>query len=247
MAWKMALCSLSTGRIRPPGPGRQIHDERPGDDERFLVGQGDRLAGFQRRPGAAQPGRPDDGRDDHIDVRGLNAAGHSSGSVSSSMPSAIPCHRRSSPGQGHPLGRNRRACSNKSSRRDRAARPTTSNRPGRAATTSSAFVPIDPVDPRTTSRRGEASESERAPGLTSGLVRAEKPSRHSRGRDAKVARYRRKRKPGDGVARFPSGQARRLALEEQRFRQYVNTHNDDPSDHDHDERAAAAPTLVIRR
>src|SRR5205807_5792301 len=34
--------------------------------ERFLVGEGDRLALFESRPGAGQPGRADDGADDNV-------------------------------------------------------------------------------------------------------------------------------------------------------------------------------------
>ena len=60
-AWKMALCSLSTGRMRAAASRGQVHDQRPGHDERFLVGHGDRLAGLERRPGAGQPRRADDG------------------------------------------------------------------------------------------------------------------------------------------------------------------------------------------
>ena len=37
-----------------------------GHDQRFLVGDGDGLAGFQGGPGAGQPGGADDGGNDHV-------------------------------------------------------------------------------------------------------------------------------------------------------------------------------------
>ena len=53
-AWKIAECSLSTGKIvRPACPG-QVHHQRAGHHQRLLVGQRDDLARLQRRPGPAQ-------------------------------------------------------------------------------------------------------------------------------------------------------------------------------------------------
>ena len=58
IAWKMALCSLSTGRSVAPRSARQLHDQRPGDDERFLVRQGDRLAGLKAAQVPSRPAAP---------------------------------------------------------------------------------------------------------------------------------------------------------------------------------------------
>ena len=62
-------CSLSTGSSCAPRSRGQLHDQRAGDDERFLVGEGDGLAGFEGRPGAVRARRADDRRHDDIDVR----------------------------------------------------------------------------------------------------------------------------------------------------------------------------------
>ena len=49
---------------RPRGP----HDEAPGRDEAFLVGEGDALAGLEGGERGAYGGRADDGDDDRVDV-----------------------------------------------------------------------------------------------------------------------------------------------------------------------------------
>ena len=49
--WKMALCSLSTGRITAPRRSRLLHHQLPGHHQGFLVGQGHRLPGTDRRQG----------------------------------------------------------------------------------------------------------------------------------------------------------------------------------------------------
>ena len=60
------------GQDRGPAPCRQRHHERPGHHERFLVGQGHRLAGLNRRPGAPQAGGTHDRRDHPVDGRIAN-------------------------------------------------------------------------------------------------------------------------------------------------------------------------------
>ena len=56
----MALCSLSTGRMStPPAPGGLGH-EGPGHDQHFLVGEGDGLAGLDRREHGSSPAVPDE-------------------------------------------------------------------------------------------------------------------------------------------------------------------------------------------
>jgi hypothetical protein len=64
------------------GLGGPPHHQRAGHHERLLVGQGDGLARFYRRPGASQPGRPRDRRYDPVNggigqklVEGLGARG----------------------------------------------------------------------------------------------------------------------------------------------------------------------------
>ena len=53
----------------------QLHDERPGDDERLFVGQGDDLAGFESRPGPSQSDRPDDRAQDAVGLGVLRPSG----------------------------------------------------------------------------------------------------------------------------------------------------------------------------
>ena len=67
-AWKMALCSLSTGRMRGAVSAASSMTSGPAIDQRFLVGQGDGLAGFQGRPGAPQPRTAHDRRHHHVDL-----------------------------------------------------------------------------------------------------------------------------------------------------------------------------------
>ena len=66
------------------GPAGQPHDQRAGHHERFLVGQGDRLARLDRRPSTPQAGGTDDRRDHPIDggvgdefVEGIGSDGQS--------------------------------------------------------------------------------------------------------------------------------------------------------------------------
>ena len=66
IAWKMAECSESTGSSEMPRRVRFGNEQRSGDDESFLVGQGERFAGPDGGQGGGQTGRTDDGG--HHDV-----------------------------------------------------------------------------------------------------------------------------------------------------------------------------------
>ena len=91
-AWKMALCSLSSGkRLTPAAPRRRPH-QLAGDHQHFLVRQRDVLARLDRRQRRHQPERTDQ-RGDH--ELGLRSGRH---------PRDAPRHRRRSRprNSGHP-------------------------------------------------------------------------------------------------------------------------------------------------
>ena len=67
-AWWSATCSLSIGTISAPVRVREVGQETAGDDQRLLVGQGDRLARGERRRDRRQARGPDDRRHDLVDV-----------------------------------------------------------------------------------------------------------------------------------------------------------------------------------
>ena len=155
-AWKIAECSLSTGRsVRPATPG-QVHHQRAGDDQRLLVGQGDDLARLQRRPGPAQAGRADDRAEDPV---GLGVLDHPDQPVGPRQrprpPSRAAGRRREAAASGSvrvmKRGRNAWACSTSASPLEWALRPRARSRaPPSCAITLSALRPIEPVEPRTT-------------------------------------------------------------------------------------------------
>ena len=155
-AWKMALCSLSTGRTRPPRARGQVHDQRPGHDQRFLVGHGDGLAGFQGRPGARQPRRADDGRHHDVHFR----VGHQPAMPSAPRSSSVPAGKRG-PSTAASASVSTTQRGRKRSRLLRQHVPARVGAeaddrqpvPGRCWMTSRALVPMEPVEPRTTTRR----------------------------------------------------------------------------------------------
>ena len=67
--WKIALCSLSTGSSGAPRLAHRRHEERPGHDQRFLVGEQHALAGARRGERRGEPGGADDRRHHGVDVR----------------------------------------------------------------------------------------------------------------------------------------------------------------------------------
>ena len=66
--WKMALCSLSTGRMATPRSAARAHEQLAGQHQRLLVGEPDRLAGLDGGGGGAQPGPAGDGGQHEVDV-----------------------------------------------------------------------------------------------------------------------------------------------------------------------------------
>ncbi len=107
----------------------------PADDQRLLVRQGQRASCLQRRESRAESDRAGDGVEHDI---GLDIADEL---LASSAPSAVSSTW------------NCAACSPSISAFEPAARPTSSNRRGLARMTSSAWVPMEPVEPRTMMRR----------------------------------------------------------------------------------------------
>jgi len=93
-------CMLAVdGQQTSPATGREPHHQRPRRDERFLVGEGYRFSGIERRPGAAQACRPHDRGHDPVDLR----TGHQL--VEGRRP-----HRQAGPGGDVGGGDGRRRC-----------------------------------------------------------------------------------------------------------------------------------------
>ncbi len=65
----MALCSLSTGRMRHAALRRASGHQRSGHNQSFLVGQRDRFTGIDGRQSRAKPGSAHHGR--KRDLRGF--------------------------------------------------------------------------------------------------------------------------------------------------------------------------------
>ena len=153
---------LGVDRDDLAGPRRRRH-QRAARDQRLLVRQRQRRAGGQRGERRAQA----TGAGDPVEhgVRG-GRGGELGGSVRTGEhvhPGQLPAQRG---GRG-PGPRRRRAARRAPRPAPRAARrpcrrppgPTTRNRCGRAAMTSSACVPIEPVEPSTTTLRGLGDRS----------------------------------------------------------------------------------------
>ena len=148
--WWTAQCSESTGTISAPGvPRARWHDRRPGD-ERLLVGQGQAPAGLEGGQGHRQPGEADHAVDDHVGqawrwrpgprARPAPRCPAGSRSASSAAERGVADGHHLGPeraGPGRPAGR--------PSAGRRGPPPRTAR--GRSATTSRAWVPIDPVEP----------------------------------------------------------------------------------------------------
>ena len=148
--WWTAQCSLSTGTSSPaPGCDRTRRTTGPAAISDSLLASASRLPDVERGQRDAEPGEPDDAVDAHVADRGdggervgpgddlgarrARAPASSAASVSSAMATTA--------------GRHRCACSASWSTDDPAPSAATENRSGSAAMTSSACVPIDPVDP----------------------------------------------------------------------------------------------------
>ena len=99
---------------------------------------------------------------------------------------------------------------------------------GQGGDTSSVLVPIDPVDPRTTRRRGgRRGRDWGAPGSRPGSSGPE--NHHGILRAGSAAQHGRKRKPGDLWRPVPVGSARRLVLEQERLpdHEHADDHDED--------------------
>ena len=157
-----AECSESTGRSWPGGA--RAGDQRPARDERLLVRERDRAPGVEGGERGAQARGAGD-RVEHDVARRAAAsvdhvvAGHDArhGVGTSAEPLRSSCAASARP---TPTTGTRElappASASSSTSEPPAASATTSNRSGASRTTSRACVPIDPVEPRTTTRRGSA-------------------------------------------------------------------------------------------
>ena len=137
----------------------QRHDEVTAGDQRLLVGRGDDLAGPQRGEDRAKADdarrcrRPRDRR-----RRRVARASRASGPPTRSVPigRSRPA-RASASSRATAAGRSRAACSASSVPLEPAASATTRNASGCPARTSTAWRPIDPVEPIRATRRGSVA------------------------------------------------------------------------------------------
>ncbi len=131
-----AECSESTGTISPAARRARLGDDGPGRDQAFLVGQRQPLPRLQGTEGRREPGETHDGVEHHVGIRQGGELGEDLGPVGA---------RADTIGRNTELGRLRceqvRAAA-RGERHDAVLVAMTSDR------TSSACVPIDPVDPR---------------------------------------------------------------------------------------------------
>ncbi len=189
-----AECSLSTGmsmRSRPPARSAAATTRSPPTISDSLLASATGVP----TPSAASVGSRPRAPVMPFRTRSTSARASSATPASPSPTSASGSRSRSvAAASGSARARWRtpkaRACSARVSTSRPAARPTTSKRSGWARTTSSAWVPIDPVEPRSTSRR-----------RASGLVIPADPRRRGRARPGRSARRPRPR-PG-GACRRP--------------------------------------------
>ena len=145
--------------LRAGGLG-QRHDELAADDERLLVGEREVDALAQRRDRRPQARRADERVEHEVGARTRGRAARA--------PRARPApRRRSTPRCARAAAVSsvsamrvtpwRAACSTTCSHEPCAERPTSSKASGARETTSSACVPIEPVEPRMRRRRATAS------------------------------------------------------------------------------------------
>ena len=183
ISWCSAECSESTGSSRAPVASRERHHELAADDERLLVGQRDVDALGERDDRGAEPGRADD-RVEHEVGAGLGDQPHQAlrARRAPRRPSTPPrrAPRRPRRPARSAARRAPRACAISASCERSAERPTSSNASGARATTSSACVPMEPVEPRIRSR------FIRRPSLAGAVSaipksRAGRPARRARG------------------------------------------------------------------
>src|SRR5262245_39526450 len=180
----MALCSLSTGKSRPPRSATSDITSSPATTSVSLLARATVLPASRAAHVHRIPAAPTTAETTTSTSGDWTRRATSSGRVRNSTPGS------NSPGSPSPStsathsGRNRAAWAKRSSRRDRADSPTTSNRSGRPEITSSVLVPIDPVEPRTTTRgrRGRPVGGAGAArgSVTTGIAETRKPLRHSR-------------------------------------------------------------------
>ena len=148
-AWKIALCSLSTGRIVAPRSAASSRHQRAAHDQRFFIRQRDGFLGLERGPGAPQPGAADDAGQHDVDFFGGRDLLEARWPTTSSVPmrQAVPAkavgrplRRWRSPsaagidGPGSPAASSRRWADSATAR----------SRPSLAAITSKALVPMLP-------------------------------------------------------------------------------------------------------
>ena len=141
-------------------------DQRAPDDERLLVGQGQRCPGVQRRERRCQADRAGDAVEDDVGRAAGQVAAASGPASSSGRYAARPASRAASATAAASSSTDPRAQATASTCRSTAWRASSvrlppalsavmRNRSGAAATTSIAWVPMDPVDPSRVTVRGE--------------------------------------------------------------------------------------------
>ena len=175
----MALCSLSTGSTATPFCARRVHHEAAGHHEHFLVRQRDGLAGLDRAEHGVE--RRGAGRRAQARCRRRDARRSRTGlrcrrrrlppAIRRARRAACPSPRRwPSP----PRADGTRGPASPSPRRwspRRSPRPRRDRRCVRA--TSSALVPIDPVEPRMAMRFMQGSTDYTDSRSSGGFVRSE--------------------------------------------------------------------------
>ena len=137
--------------------GSQLGDELPAHHKRFFIRQGDGFLGSESGPGAAQAGATNDAGQNDVDFfrRGDLLESFLADHHLGAFREIGPRMRRAAASSVATIqrGRNWRACATSSSRRRWAERAMACRRPSLAAITSSALVPMLPVEPRTATLR----------------------------------------------------------------------------------------------
>ena len=146
--WWIALCSESTGTISAPGVRLATCTTGPAAINDSLLARASRRPACGADSVTGSPAKPTTPFTTTSATE--ETAARASGPATSSVPGgsrAASSRARVSSARATTGGRSSAACSARRSTDERAPRATTSYRPGSARTTSTACVPIDPVEP----------------------------------------------------------------------------------------------------
>ena len=165
--WKMALCSLSTGRmVTPRSAARRITSSPASTSDSLLASPtglpASTAAAVERSPAPPEMAASTKSASESVATATAPASpwrisGASRPSISRSVPAAAASETETR------SGRTARTCSASRSTLRPAASPTTAKRPGWRAATSRAWTPIEPVEPRMESRFIARATSRRPP------------------------------------------------------------------------------------